>query len=114
MTERKEMLLKLRKYVEEKKNVRHEYIDHTDEGTCYCAVGFLMNEVGFDLENEEFIKNHNGDTIVSILGLYDLNHLKHIIDGRELRRLQRLNDAAHRDDLIAYIDELMEVNEYDN
>lgn len=109
MSKRKDVLLKLRKYIEDKKNVRYNYVEETDKGTCYCAVGFLMNECGFDFSERDFLKDCNGDTVSTILGLFDLKELQELFDARELRRLQRMNDSCHREDLIDYIDELLEV-----
>jgi len=110
MSKRKELLLKLKKYVQEGKNEQFAYAvkKQGEEGLCFCSVGFLMNECGFDFDQRDFIEKHNTNYFYTIESSFDFGELTELITPLELTCIQNLNDEGNNEGLINYIDRVLE------
>lgn len=104
---RLEMLKKLRNFVAEGKNIETRYCA---EGS-YCAVGFMLNECGFDFEQPGFTYMENGAHVGTLVAKFDLKGLDELFTVDELQKLQNLNDNDTKDSLLSYIDELIKASD---
>lgn len=109
MNKRLEILEKLLGYVEKDKNITCEYVN---EDGCYCAVGFIMNELEVDM-------NHISNTDLNGEMVFMLPHeifekLSVYFNGKELRRIQCLNDGDENECLIEYINSLIKKERVQN
>ena len=110
MSERKlEILKKLRKYVEEDKYIQYFYKGEMEEDKgCYCSVGFIMNECGFDMR--KVVESHWNTTYIDNISSEfgdDGEKVFSIFSVKELDELQTINDILEKRHLLEHIDKMI-------
>lgn len=112
---KKEMLLKLKEYVEQGKHIRNEY--HVTNTHCYCAIGYLCHIAGvsdsilmYGSSVLRFYGNPNKKNIETRLDLVDTLMDKGF-SLKELGKIQRLNDNHDKREFLDYLDEAIKIEE---
>lgn len=109
MSKKLEALKAVREYVEERKNIQFNYIQVKEDGyVSYDAIGHIAHTLEI---SDQVLQTLEGDSIES-----DDEYTKEFADIligfgftiEELEKVQELNDSGSADQLVEYIDELIE------
>jgi hypothetical protein len=117
VSKRQELLLKLKEYVEQDKNIAYLYATQKEEETCYCALGYLGHLCNVDDEIliaykskaiKYFRKNsHMFNALLEHFTVVELVILQELNDKSKSNNWSEEDRLHYKQDLLEEIDSLI-------